>query len=155
MPVSTLRCSSCSWPLRCTSRATPRSCSRLDTAGVRPIAAHQRQLLAADGAEHEDRRLDAGAAHLGALLDHGDAQPVDAGGFERPRHHRRAVAVGVGLDDAEHAGAADAGADARQVGDQRVEVDLAPRRAQRPDPFAVVERPHVSRAREAEGGRQE
>jgi hypothetical protein len=58
----------------------------------------------AERAEHQDVGTHAGLAERRALLDVGAGQEVGAGVLERPADLRGAVAVRVGLDDADDAG---------------------------------------------------
>jgi hypothetical protein len=58
----------------------------------------------AEGAEHEDRRANAGLAEGDALLDVRAREHRDAFVFERPCDASRPVSVGIGLDDADDAG---------------------------------------------------
>ena len=53
-------------------------------------------------AEHIDRGLRHGRAHLARFLEGGDEEGLAAGAGQRPRDLFGAAAIGVGLDHAEH-----------------------------------------------------
>ena len=79
-------------------------------------------------AEHEQRQGNARAAKLQRLLDVGDGEPVCAERLVFARETHRAVAVGVGLDDAAHHRLpADPPADLLEVVRHGVQIDLGPR----------------------------
>ena len=78
--------------------------------------------------QHEDGRVDAGVAQLGALLDERDPEPLRAGVERGARHRHRAVPVAVGFDDREdlHAGT-DELARRAEIRPQRPEAHLGDR----------------------------
>ena len=78
-------------------------------------------------AHHEDRRDDAGLAQLDALLEQGDAEPVDLGSLERARNGGRAVPVRVRLEHGPDTGLARVPLEHAQIVPERLEVDLRAR----------------------------
>ena len=78
------------------------------------------EIADAQRAEHQDRHAHAGPPKDDALFDVGAGQHRRARLLERERHARRAMAVGVGLDD---------GDDAGDVGGRRCECRGSPRAA--------------------------
>jgi hypothetical protein len=81
-------------------------------------------------AHHQDRRADAGLAELDRLFEQRDAEAGETlHALERPRHRRRAVTVGVGLEDGPDPGRTRVPRDDAQVVAQGLQVDLGARRA--------------------------
>ena len=95
------------------------------------------EIADAQRAEHQNLGADAGGPQRRAFLDVGAGQQIGAGLFERARHLAGAVAVGVRLDDGDHAGrraarprlALERGADVPVVRLERREIDAGDGRA--------------------------
>lgn len=91
-------------------------------------------LIEGGEAQHQDGKRDAVFAQLLALVDIGDGEVGRADGLQMPRDTHSAVAIGIGLDDAEKLCLrTDLTADDTKVVGEMIEVDLCKSPLERAD----------------------
>ena len=105
------------------------------------VLEHPVEVTDAQGAEHEDRRPHARLSQDDGFFDVRAREHRGTGVLERARHLRRAMAVGIGLDDGDNSrrGPVSRGEianDGAIVGAHRVEIDARDGRPDHDDPCA-------------------